>query len=271
MLKKLAQIDRKCIYGVVTLCIIIPLLKEISLPIRISPPVSSAYNFIEKLSPNSVVLISVDYDPAAEPELQPMLEAILKHAFMKNLKVIVMTLWPLGSPLAEEALQNVVPKYNKRYGIDYVNLGYAPGASSVMLTMGKNIREAYPKDARGTELDSLPMMVGVKNYEDISLLVGIEAGFTGDFWIRLIGAQYKQKIIIGCTGVIAPDMYPYLQAGQIEGLIGALKGAAEYETLIKQRGKAIKGMTAQSVAHLVLILFIIIGNIGFFFLRKGEK
>ncbi len=32
-----------------------------------------------------------------------------------------------------------------------------------------------------------------------------------------------------------PDAYPYLQSGQIEGLVGGLKGAAEYETLIGYR------------------------------------
>ena len=36
---------------------------------------------------------------------------------------------------------------------------------------------------------------------------------------------------------MAPGLYPFLRSGQINGLIGGLQGAAEYETLIGQKGK----------------------------------
>jgi hypothetical protein len=268
MLKKLATLDRKYVFVIIALCIIIPLLTGIVLPVRISAPVRSAYNAMEDLPQGSYVLFSVDYDPSAKPELQPMLLALLRHAFKKNLKVIMMCLWPLGLPLGEAALDQAAKEYNKIYGEDYVNIGYRPGFSAVMLGIGREIRDIYDKDRKGIPLDSLPMMRRVHNYNDIALLIGIEAGATGDFWIRLVGAQFGQKIILGCTGVMAPDMYPYLQARQIEGLIGALKGAAEYERLVGVYGKAIRGMTAQSVAHIAIIIFIIIGNIGYFFIRK---
>ncbi len=46
--------------------------------------------------------------------------------------------------------------------------------------------------------------------------------------------------------------------------MGGLKGAAEYETMVKEKGKGISGMDAQSVAHLVVIIFIIISNVTYF-------
>jgi len=66
-------------------------------------------------------------------------------------------------------------------------------------------------------------------------------------------------------------MYPYLQAGQIEGIIGGLKGAAEYEKLVEHPGGGIVGMTAQSVGHIAIIIFIILGNIGYFAIRRKGK
>ena len=43
---------------------------------------------------------------------------------------------------------------------------------------------------------------------------------------------------------MAPDLYPFLDSGQLKGLLGGLAGAAEYETLIDRSGQATKGMSA---------------------------
>jgi hypothetical protein len=268
MFKKLANLERRYIFIIVALCIIVPFILGKILPVSISSPVQSAYDAIEHLPAGSRILISIDYEPASEPELQPILYAILRHAFRKDLKIIMMCQWALGFPLGQGALFEVAKEYNKQYGTDFVNIGYRPGISAVMLGIGREIRDFFACDCAGVPIDSLPLMQSVHNYRDIALLIGLEAGATGDFWVQIANAQFGEKIILGGTAVMAPDLYPYLQSGQIEGLIGGLKGAAEYETLVESYGRGIKGMTAQSVAHLAIIFFIILGNIGYFVTRK---
>jgi hypothetical protein len=66
---------------------------------------------------------------------------------------------------------------------------------------------------------------------------------------------------------MATSFYPFLSAGQMVGLLGGLKGAAEYEMLIDKPGMGQRGMDAQSVCHLVIILLVIAGNVGYF-MRK---
>lgn len=66
---------------------------------------------------------------------------------------------------------------------------------------------------------------------------------------------------------MGPDMYPFLQSKQLTGLLGGLKGAAEYEALVKKKGSAISGMRPQSVVHVIIILFVIFGN-GIYFISK---
>jgi hypothetical protein len=39
-------------------------------------------------------------------------------------------------------------------------------------------------------------------------------------------------VAVGVTAVMAADMYPYLQSGQLIGMLSGLKGAAEYEKLV---------------------------------------
>ena len=65
----------------------------------------------------------------------------------------------------------------------------------------------------------------------------------------------------GCTAVSATQYYPDLNSGQINGLIGGLKGAAEYEFLRDPNlegtdNQALAGMTAQSVVHVLIILLV---------------
>ncbi|MCK4372052.1 MAG: hypothetical protein KAW61_02845, partial [candidate division Zixibacteria bacterium] len=66
------------------------------------------------------------------------------------------------------------------------------------------------------------------------------------------------------TGVMTAQYYPYLGSGQIIGIMGGLLGAAQYEKLTDNPGRAKDGMRVQLPAHLVIILFIVMGNVGFF-------
>lgn len=267
----ITSINREIIYTIIGIIIILPILLGIKEEVQISPSVRAAYETVESLDSTDVIIISIDYDPASMPELQPMLKAILSHAFVKDIKVIMIVFWPLGLPIGTEALEEVASEYKKVYGEDYINLGYRPGDRAVMIEMGKEIRNFFRTDVNDVLLDTYPMMIDIHNYNDIALIVGLEAGRWGEYWVQYVGSRYKQRIILGVTGVMASETYPYLQSGQIEGLIGGLKGAAEYETLILKPGFGLTGMAAQSWAHIAIVIFIIIGNIGYFMTRRKEK
>lgn len=268
--ERIGAIDRRIIYLIIGLAVIIPLSLKIMMPIRVSNTVRNAFNSIDRLPAGSIVMISIDYDAASEPELQPMLIAVLRHCFKKDLKVILMGHWALGLPLGEIALNRVSAEYNKKYGIDYVNLGYRPGYTALIVGLGREIRDFFSVDYKNVPIDSFPFMRKVHNYNDIGLLVGLEAGATGDAWVLYAGARFGLKMFLGATGVVAPDLYPYIQANQITGLVSGLQGAAEYETLVKEIGTGTLGMPTQSVVHGLIILFIILGNLSYFVLRKKK-
>ena len=62
-----------------------------------------------------------------------------------------------------------------------------------------------------------------------------------------------------------------MRSGQINGLIGGLRGAAEYESLIGQKGKAVAGMDAQSATHLAIIVLVIMCNLFYLSLRNTAR
>ena len=75
----------------------------------------------------------------------------------------------------------------------------------------------------------------------------------------------------GNTAVQAPQVYPYLDTGQLSGLMGGMKGGAEYEQLTGMRAKATMSMVSQTAAHIFVVLFIVIGNLAYFMTRGRKK
>jgi len=271
ILNKMTNMDRRVVYLLVGIVVIVPLVMRLVMPIRVSPPVQQAYDAIESLEPGSVVLFSSDYEAATMPELYPMTIAIIRHLFSKDVKVLLMSQYALGVPIGAMVLDEVAREYHKVYGKDYAVSGYQPGVQAVIVAIGEEVRDIFPEDFAGTLLDSLPVMKGIHNYNDTPLMINLVSGSTLDYWVMYAQARYGQRIVGGCTAVMATSFYPYLQAGQIDGLIGGLKGAAEYEKLINKPSVATSGMPAQSFVHLLIIALVIIGNIAYFSLKRRKR
>jgi hypothetical protein len=95
-------------------------------------------------------------------------------------------------------------------------------------------------------------------------------------WLAYGQSKFGVPVGAGVTAVSAADAYPYLGSGQLIGLFAGMKGAAEYETALIKGGykllfhQAIKAMDAQSLGHLFIMIFIIIGNVGFFIMRRKK-
>lgn len=273
IIKKLTAIDRRYLFIIIALVVVIPLIFKPQFPIVPKEPVIDAYRAVDSLQAGDNVMISIDYDAASMPELQPFLEALLRHCFRKELNPVMLVQWQLGAPLGTRAMEKIAAEFDVEYGVDYINLGYRPGYTAQIVGIGKEIRDYFITDYKGDPIDSFPVMNDIHNYDDIDILVGLEAGATGNIWVQYAGARYNQRIILALTAVSAPDAYFFYQSGQIEGLVGGMKGSADYETLIDHPDVAVAGMAAQSFVHILIIIFIILGNIAYFVEKrnKGNK
>ena len=263
LLERISHLDRRVIFLTVVLAVVVPIFLPLRLPIEVTAPVRELYDTIEALPKGSVVLLSIDYDPSGAPELQPATLSIMRHCFRRNLKVIVLGLWAPGVPLGVRALEQVaVEEYHKEYGVDFVDFGYRPGGAITLVNLGRDIHDVCRQDIYGTSVEDLPMMREIRAASDISLVVTFSMGVPGsDQWIWYYQARYRGKLATAQTAIGAPRYYQYLQTGQLVGLIGGMKGSAEYERLVGQEGLATIGMDSQSMAHLLIIGFVILGNV----------
>lgn len=271
MLSKLRDIDRRYIFLFIGMAAFVPLIFPLGLPLGVTPSSENLFNAVDSLREGSVVILTFDYYPSTLPETQPMSYAALRHLFRKNIRVITLTVIPLGAlSVMEGVVNDVAREYDKEYGVDYVNLGYKYGYVAVMLGMGRRIADIFPRDNYNTKLEDIPLMQEVKNYDDVDFLFVVADNATVDYWVSLVNAQFGLPMGAGVTAVMAPKSYSFLQTGQMVGLLGGMKGAAEYEKLTQNPGKATRGMDPQSIIHLVIIIFIVLGNIGYFVGKRSK-
>lgn len=268
-MEKYLRIDRRIIFAIITVAVIASLIVKFELPIPASEPVQGVYEKIDSLPQGSRVMIAFDYDPSSKEELQPMAIAFLHHCFSKDLKVIGMTHYTGAPGLADQAMSSVAKLYQKKNGEDYVFLGYKPGGASLIINMGENLYTAFPKDFYGKDTVTLPALQGLDSLRHISFLFDLAAGTTIETWLVYGKEKYKFEMGAGCTAVMGPDMYPFLQSKQLSGLLGGLKGAAEYEALVNKKANAVSGMRPQSVVHVIIIIFVIFGNVVFFISKRS--
>jgi hypothetical protein len=283
ILDYLAKIDRRIIYLILAVVVILPLLFPTTQKVRVMDPVQKLYAAVDAISEEQILMLDFDYDPQTQPELEPMAVALLRHAFKRRIKTAVLSLYvqPLG--LARRALQQVTEEFNSQaqssadsiiYGRDYVFLGWQPPPIVPLLGMGISIVDVYRTDYYGYRTDSLPIMRNVRNFNDVGILVSISGGNAPLWWIAYSQTRFGVAVGAGITAVSASDFYQYFQTGQFSGLMIGMKGAAEYEERVEtelritERRKASEALGSLTAAHLTIITFIIIGNIGFFLRRR---
>ncbi len=281
----MSRIDRRIIYLLLLVVVTLPLVFPSARSVRVMPPVEKLYHAIDGVPEDKALIIDFDYDPQTLPELEPMGFAVLRHAFKKRIKVLALSLYvqPLG--LAQNALTSVTEEFNSIatsnadsiiYGRDYVFLGWQPPPLIPILGMGESIVNVYRNDYYGNRTDTLPIMKEIKNYSDVGLLVSLSSGDPPKWWIEYAQNRFGIKVGAGITAVSASEFYPYLQTGQFSGLMVGMKGAAEYEEQIerelniKARRRASESLPSLTYAHLVIMLFIVIGNTGYFISRRSK-
>jgi hypothetical protein len=247
-----------------------PLLVPLGLPLRTTKEVAAVYDAIEGLPEGAHVLVSFDFGAASIPEMEPMSRAVLRHCFSRNLKVVGLALLAEGAGIGNALMRSTAAESQLTDGHDYVFLGYKPRPDAAMLGMGEDMKRVFPTDHAGRSTQELPILQDVTNYNQVSLIVSVADDDMPIAWINYAGARYGATIACGATAVMVTSFYPYLPSGQLVGLIGGLKGAAEYEQLIARKGSATRGMDAQSVAHGLILVAIVAGNFQML-LRKRRR
>lgn len=285
--ERLQRFDRRWLFLIMGLAIVVPLIFPIGLPIKPGPMTKAAFNSVEALQPGDVVLLSLDLDPASTPELEPFYRAVVLQLKRKHVKLVVTTTWYQAPPLVERWIREAIetplaptyagydgpPDSAYKKNVDYVYLGFREGREATILRMGADLRQTFDGHADdGTPLDQIPMMTGIKALKDFKLIVDVSAGYPGaKEYVQYVQARYDLRMIVSTTAVSLTDLTPYYQTGQLDGIVGGLAAAAQYEKLVGVKGTATAGADVLNVGHGVVILAILLGNLVYFAGRRNAR
>lgn len=275
-MNRLQTIDRRIIYLVLVLSIVIFILKPIQIPVIPSPQSVDFYNTVVNTPKNKLVIIGADWSASSKGENDPQTVAVINHLMMLHLKFAILGFDPQGPTLVERIANRLAPRYHYVYGVNWIDWGFRPPSAMIPLfkAMVQNIPVAIQHDAQGTRLTNLqklPIMRGINSIQNVGLLIEITPSNTTDAWIAFLQSVNNTPMLLCPTSVMAPEAYQYLDSGQLSGMLTGLRGAIEYETLIHRPGYGLKVSPALSATHVLIILLIILGNAGYLLEKRSRR
>lgn len=279
VLERLGRLDRRWLYLILFISVAVAVVVRPLFPDRPSPFVQPVVDSIEGLQPGDTVLVALDYSPVARPEIEPMAFALVRHLLLRGAHPVFVTLFPEGSAMFQrlhaQMLSREFPELAA--GRDWTNLGYKAGGRMVINVLRQDLSAMYATDVDGRTLDELPGLDECRQLGDFELIISLTSGTPGlKEWILYGGDPSGVPVVGGCNGIGAPEYLAYFP-GQLRGLLGGLKGASEYEAAVAELFPerqfprlAGRAMGPQTVAHVVILVFLVLGNAAYL-RRRGAR
>lgn len=275
--QQLQRIDRRWIYAVLIVFILIPLFdRKFNVPIIPSKQSQDFYDTLSQVPPGGMVIVDGWWSPGTRGENQWQTQAILLHVMRRHLRFAILSFDPQNNTLVQGIVNDLGPKYGYVEGRDYVNFGYKPQSvfSQTVQAIATNIPGTLKKDRHGTPLAGMPVMKGISSIQDIGAVIEVTPSATAETWLGLGGLRQGPKpvpFLLATTAVGAPTYYPYLDSGQIAGMLTGVKGAGDYEYLLGTSANGTRATSALSLVYALIIGLIALGNIGYFAGRAAER
>lgn len=279
--KLFATLDRRVIYILVFALTIAPVLYPLGMPIKVSASTRVFYSYLQKLSNKDVIWAAWETGFSAWNELKAGIIATYREVIKSGAKMVVAfgtsedpAVFELvfGDPDkgTKGILSPELEKYGYKYGKDYVVLGYVLVNEASTSALAKDLQGVTQKDYKGVSLKGT-FYENLKNARDFTLIIDFSPGMQTNAMIRHWVMDYGVVMIEGAIGVNIPALLPYMSTGHLKAMLESTRGSAELEFLGGVPGPGLTSMDAFTLVHYLIIVFIIIGNIGYFGWERHQK
>lgn len=224
----LTRINRHWLYGALLAIVVIGLIVPIPLPLAVSPEATRFYEAIESAPKDKLVLVSTLWSASTQGENRPQTQVVLKHLMKRHIRFALIAFGDAQSTtLAQELAEEQARIYKYEYGKDWINLGFRQDIAGTLKGMVRDINETLKTDSVNRRpLAEYPVMAGVRNVKDLSVIAEFSASGNYKSWVGLVVGSTNAAFCYAPTSVMAPELYTYLDSGQIRGMLFGIKGAA---------------------------------------------
>ena len=277
ILRFLQTVDRRVLYALLLLSVTLPFFLSVRLPMKVSPATESLYNAIDALHPGDFVLLGTDWDGGTKGENSPETFAVMQHLMRKKLRFGVLCFSPQSPTLVGNIARSMQQQYGYQEGVNWVNFGYKVDAKNFFKGFVQDIPSTIPTDTRGIAVASLPAMNGIHSAADIKFVMVVTPTSLYQTYIQFVAGPRHIPIGLAPTSVMIPEAFNYLDSGQLIGMVPGLVGAGEYESKLQSEypdtkpSKASAFSNSASFAHLLIIAFILLGNVAMILERRQRR
>lgn len=301
--QKLQSVDRRILYGILILVTSVSLFFPRELPNKPNSEAMDLYAALLTTPTDRTVFVESDWTLSTRGENSGHMENLMRILMERNIKF---ALYSWGDPQAPQVARDVIRRINAervaqgrkpyRQWEDWVSLGLVTDLESFANTLRTDLRGAIrgkkDRDTDGVLRDVFesPVMSRVNSIKDVAMIVNVTANSSGDVLVQRLSGRVPLYSM--CTGVVGPQLLPYHQAGQMQGVAIGLKGVYDGEYIMhyglnypsfaeakvkyqKDRNLVIEPFREVTtfdrgrnyyltlhVALLLMILAIVLGNVG---------
>jgi hypothetical protein len=266
---RMLSIDRRYLYLILFVNMVVFLLLPVRLPARVTPPVQRFYNAIEQLQPGDLVMVSSNWSASTIAENQPQFQAVLIHLMRKKVRFTIMSAEAQARDISLRLADRMTKEYGYQYGKDWAHFGFFPNLMVAIKGMSNDLPATIKQDVKGIPAEKLEVLKGVQSLKDYKMVIDVTPSGTVPNWISY---RPKNLRVLFCpTSVMAAEAYTFLDSGQIEGMITGAKGAQEYEQLLGIVGLGTRFINGIQFSHVLIILTILLGNIAMIMQRIKQE
>ena len=227
---------------------------------------SAAMRYIQEDMPaDAPILIIFDYDAALAAEMEAVAGPIVDHMLLlKQPRMGLVSSNPIGSALAERFMAFPQANHNYQSGQNFTNLGYLPGGAAGVLAFSENPAAIKPFSVNGEPAWETPVLQDVKQLSDFAAIILLTSDLeSARTWIEQTeNTRGESNFLVISSAQSGPMILPYVQSGQVDGLITGLNGSAPIEQVNSGRPGTIRlYWDAYSLGLLTAVMLITFGSL----------
>ena len=236
------------------------------------PGVSAAYSAIDSLPVDSVVLVNWAYDPSNAGEMDLAALPVIEHLVEKGARLLVVSQLPGGPATARRLIQVArsgasQAALSRQLDDTLVEGGYLPGGVASLPLLGQAPVQSVPVDMQGRSVGNRAAMTTLATDSPALLLILAARSEEVQRWIEQVQPLDGAPVVAVTSAAVDPAIRPYVDSGQITGLVSGYAGGIEYRTLmadvLSKAGQESqrRHISGQNWALIVLLLVIAVGSL----------
>ncbi len=268
----LPNMNTRWLFLVLLLAVTIPAFFTFAWPsssVSTWPGVEEAFDAINALPHNSHVRVFWAYDPSTAGELDLAALPVMTHLFQQRTHISVISQLPGGPAVARQLLEQARLTWQRSEDLtvaaesswDYP-IAYLPGGASVLALLARDPESVF---ALGTLPSTEESRESVSENSDLTIVMAAQADDV-QHWLEQVQPLTHTPVVAVVAAGADPVVRPYLDSGQLVGLVSGYDGAFNYQRMLDEQAKRNPAssfdqqLVLQDWGQFIFFLAIVLGN-----------